>query len=589
MGAFTLIIGQRSPERAELEARQNAAMEAQGFAAPQRLETDGGILFVYPKQIAPTTDLRCFEDGDFVAVCGTFFYRANTGAQGLQQIYRDFVVPNSRAVVFDPLPCPIHGTYVCIVRKAGRLWIFIDRVGFYKVYCADERVLTSSFLTAVACVRSPRLNPQSVYEYVFQGATYGNETVIEDVRLLDAEYSLSFDAGRVSKLTRLRLAEPKIEMLPIEEHGERIGRALDEVFDECVDAFGGQIDAALSGGYDSRLILAHLLKRGVAPNVHVYGKETDADVRVAKAIAAGEGFMLTHIDKNRYRVGCDLDELAEIVEKNFYAFDGLPSDGILDSGADLATRKDRAQDGGIALNGGGGEIFRNFFYLPDRQLRVVDVFRSFYSQYDPAVFTGLYPEKEYRDRLTGKIGAAIGTPTEARLTRAQVERIYPVFRCRYWMGRNSAVNNRLGAMHTPLIEPTTVERAGNVPVAYKNQGRLAAALIRRAYPKLASYHSAYGHAFDTPTSNIDALRDWVSINRPTSLRRVTFPVKTTIRRKALSEEIGGIQDTYGDVIGNLSRIAMFLNLDKVIDPGQFRRLATLEHFLQKNDVCGNLR
>ena len=99
--------------------------------------------------------------------------------------------------------------------------------------------------------------------------------------------------------------------------------------------------------------------------------------------------------------------------------------------------------GVLALNGGGGEIFRNFFYLPDRPLSTREIVWAFYSQFDSRCFVGSNGPQEYRDRLAEKIGDAVGV-SGRRLTRAEVERIFPVFRCRYWMGKNSSINNRLG-------------------------------------------------------------------------------------------------------------------------------------------------
>jgi hypothetical protein len=49
-------------------------------------------------------------------------------------------------------------------------------------------------------------------------------------------------------------------------------------------SFGDRVTCALSGGYDSRLILALLRRHGVSPRVYVYGPPGDKDVELARTI-----------------------------------------------------------------------------------------------------------------------------------------------------------------------------------------------------------------------------------------------------------------------------------------------------------------
>jgi hypothetical protein len=583
MGAFTLFLDRHHAGYRDVEKCQQESMAAQGFAVPRKLEAGRSVLFVYPKQVVATDNVCTFPGNDFVAVCGTFFYRGRTGREGLGQIYRDFVPPAPEAEVLrsEPLPEPIHGTYACVVFKAGQLYVFTDRIGFYKVYrSSNDQVLSSSFLATTACAPNPMLNAQCVFEYVFQGATYGGETAIEGVSLLDADAMIEIVDGRRRQLQRLPLPLPVIEQGSLNEHSERIGGQLDALFDECTRAFDGRIDTALSGGYDSRLILAHLLRSDVTPAVHVYGQDTDSDVRIAKAVAAGEGFPLSHVDKNTYRQKASEEELADIVDKNFHIFDGLPVDGIFDDGVDLATRQDRARKGALALNGGGGEIFRNFFILRDRPLTSREVVWTFYSQFDPRCFAENHDPCEYQDRLAEKIGNAVGV-RDRRLTRAEVERVFPVFRCRYWMGKNSSINNRLGLMHTPLVEPVLVASAGAVPLSIKNSGKLAAALISRASPQLAQYPSAYGYPFHQDVPIMRRMADWISIHRPPRVRKVMFPLKTKLKESSLIEARRKVSH-FGKLIDHSDwHTRGLIRYDRVLEPSQIRRLLTIEYFCEK--------
>lgn len=583
MGAFTLLFDSHGPGYQDLELRQLEAMSAQGFSAPTRLVAGTSVLFAYPKLIAPTVNFRAFQSDDFVAVFGTFFYQGKTGVIGLKAIYEDFevTVADSNTAASERVLSLMRGTYACVVRKSGQLYLFTDRLGLYKVYIAnDGRVVTSSLLTAVACTNQPRLNPQGVFEYVFQGATYGGETPVSGIRLLDADIQLMISGGVERILPRAPFAPAALKGNSLADHCERTHVQLSRLFDECGEAFDGRIDTALSGGYDSRLILAHLLRQREMPAVHVYGSEADADVQIAKMIAEKEGFHLAHVDKGQYRKKMNSDEVARTVDRNFYTFDGLPVDGILDAGSDLATREDRAREGRLSLNGGGGEIFRNFFYLRDRPYTTREIVAAFYSQFDPDCFATGHDPDEYCSLLAEKIGRSVAV-TDRQLSRAEVERVFPLFRCRYWMGKNNCVNNRLGQMHTPLVEPLLVERAGAVPISIKDYGRLAACLIKMASPQLAAYKSAYGHAFDQEVPRLKRLNYWLSSHRNPALRRRAFPLRTRLMRTSLLQEKQRIMLLSGHMGASMAQTGSMIRFERILDPGQVRRLLTLEYFCRK--------
>ena len=583
MGAFTLILDCQDSGYEDLEFRQLKAMAAQGFSTPTKLVAGSSVLFAYPKLVASTVNFHAFGGGDFVAIFGTFFYRGKTGSSGLKAIYQDLEIPaaDSNPTASERVPGMMRGTYTCVAYKARQLYLFTDRLGLYKVYLAEEgRIVTSSLLTAVACTDQPKLYPQGGFEYVFQGATYGGETPVSGIRLLDPDIQLRI-SGRVKHtVQRAPLAPATIERGSLTDHCKRIHVHLSNLFDEYSEAYESRIDTALSGGYDSRLILAHLLYRDTKPAVHVYGSESDADVEIAKFIAEKEGFHLAHVDKGRYRKEMNSDEVARTVEKNFYAFDSLPVDGILNDGSDLATRENRAREGRLSLNGGGGEIFRNFFYLRDRSYTTREVVAAFYSQFDPDCFATGHEPDEYCSLLAEKIGRSVAV-TDRQLSRAEVERLFPLFRCRYWMGKNNSVNNRFGLMHTPFMEPFLVASAGLVPIDSKDYGRLAGCLIRMVSPQLAAYQSAYGHAFDEEMPRRLRVQHWLSCHRAPALRRLTFPARIRLMRKSLIHEKQRLMLLFQQTEADILQTRSIIRFDRILEPAQLRRLLTLEYFCRR--------
>lgn len=542
---------------------------------------------IYPKLVSPTENLVTFDRGDFCVITGTFFYKGLTGERGITAIYDDFVADvdvrspvQDHGIDWDRL----HGTFSVIVHKAGQLWIFLDRTGLYKVYHDKDRtVFSSSFLLVLKCIPHRRADVQAVYEYIFQGAQYGDDTLIDDIKLLSPDYICEPNAE--SRAIRLLPTIAATDIIPRNQqwHEDRISKVLRHHFEDLTNAFNGPIDTALSGGYDSRLVLAYLFANSIQPRIYVYGKPKDADVVIAKSIAAAEGFEIEHIDKSTRGPKHVLDLAADITKKNFYAFDGAPTDGIFNDGVDLATRQQRSENNALMLNGGGGEVFRNFFYLRNRPYTVKQVLWSFYSQFDPCVGTGRFSEADYHYRLGEKIKSTLGM-TGNRLSRANVEMIYPLFRCRYWMGRNNAVNNRFGFAHTPFADPLVIRKAVQIPLAFKNYGLFESRLIERVNSRLAAHTSDYGFPFDAPPPTYEKLKIITTLLRPPFIRKYLFRVKTRIRHRAtLPLELR--PDFLKSVMApGFPRTRELLRPEKVVDVGQYNRLCTLEYLFQKMDI-----
>ena len=174
---------------------------------------------------------------------------------------------------------------------------------------------------------------------------------------------------------------------------------------------------------------------------------------------------------------------------------------------------------------------------------------------------------EYYERLERKLAHQLGCSTN-RMTRLDVERTYPLFRCRFWMARNTSINCRLGYAMTPLVEPAIVRAALSTPLRLKNLGTFEAALIRRIDPKLASYPSAYGLAFDQAPSAKARLAFALTVLRPPQLRRYSFRIKHRLKRKIR----GGYQASEHETVANGALIAR----TRIRDVALQRRADTLE-------------
>lgn len=566
MGAFVLVRRCATEQVNYRLSEIKSTMTEQGFANPQHLRLSDYDLFLYDKQVTRNKNYLEFDNGDFCAATGTLIHKADLGACALTALYSGF----------DPKGDPTEnsiGAYCVIIRKFSQTFLFIDRLGIYKVYGdKDETIWSSSFLAVLSALDNRTIDVQSIYEYVFTGATYGNDTVIQEIKLLDCGILVEIGNG----VHRSQLATEitaKQNGIGDESSVDYQLTTLRKIYANIVNSFGDKIDTALSGGYDSRLTLALLLEQNIMPKVHVYGRSSDIDVRVASTIDRDMGLALTHTDKSKMPLPSK-GEFAGVVKSNFLAFDGYPTDGIFGSSADLLTRRERCSSGFLMLNGGGGEIYRNFFYLPNRPYTIKQFLHSFYAQFDPNSCTSTFSESRYFDSLAGKVKALLGTSSNT-LERFEIELLYPIFRCRYWMGRNNALNNRFGYSLTPFIEYDSVKAASYIPIREKNFGRIQAMMINHVSPILASYTSSYGHVFSEEPPLSRKIADSLTLFRPSWLRRRIYRIKNLRRPNECPVLLSG--SYLRPIIGtDFSYMSSFFRVSAVRDSQQLNRICTLE-------------
>lgn len=569
MGAFLLAF--RNQELADRKAEVKktlGSLEAQGFRNPVRCATASLELYCFPKLNASEPQLYIKDEANFAFCAGTLLYRGKTGKEAARHLYRD-----ARDERLDLEAA--HGGYFAVVCLNGRVGYTVDRLGVYRAYKVNHgKLISSSFIALAAALSSRTINRQCVYEYVFQGATYGDETVFDEISMVPAGRVFG-DPRAVLPQWPARAVEPPAQV-GLEDGIDRCLKKLRTYIAQIKENYGDKVDTALSGGYDTRLLLALLLEQGITPRLHVYGRPADPDVRVALDLARGEGLSIEHIDKSKFP-NPSPETFGETVRKNFLAFDGYPTDGVFEAGADLSTRRDRCRNGELMLNGGGGEIFRNFFYLPDRPYNIREFIWAFYCRFDPKTCMDQFVEHEYLERLGSKV-AHTASARDGILARWQVEYLYPAFRCQYWMGRNNSLNNRFGAALTPFVDHSIVEESLRIPLKYKNFGAFAAGLIERISPKLAAYQSSYGHNFSGPPPLRRKAKELGTMLRPPLLRKYSYRLKSKARSLRPKEMPQSLTPDYLRTVIDPAcpRLARYFAIDQVSDPEQLNRICTLE-------------
>ena len=568
MGGFYLC---RDDERADTRlasAREQFARH--GFGAPTELAAVGYRGFHVP-YIHGGPDLLLRRGDDFAAVAGTLVHNGKLGRDALEGLLDRGGLP------FDDWRAT-GGHFGAAVAKDGRLGVFTGFFGAFQIFHTPALdVISTSFLATAAA--SPRLtwDRQGLYEFAFNVFPTGDDTVFEQVRRLGPGVQL--ELGEHPRLHRVS----KALLSPASVTVDEVASTLRSIVAPYVEAYGDAMQCPLSGGLDSRLVLALLRDAGVRPHVYVYGAPGDPDVEIARDIGRGEGFEVEVFQKAKWR-RIDTDDYAEQVARNFEETDALATDGgLFDNGGNAHARHARNAGGQLAVSGGCGEVFRNFFYLPDRRMRARDVVHAFYARYAPGDVTDAFEPRGFIDRLETKALEALGRAGErGALHRTAIEDLYPRLRCRAFFGRELSLVARHGGYLMPFFEAPVIAQALGIPMAEKNLGRFESRLLTHIDPRLAAYPSAYGHAFTDPPTRGYRFEEWSSRVRPIWMRRRSYALRRLMG--PMTDDHGGLLSPIylGRVLDlHFPHMQRFFRMSNVRDSGLYRRIATLEYLGQR--------
>lgn len=471
----------------------------------------------------------------------------------------------------------LRGSFVLVLINPEQLWLYTDPIGAMQLFKdRDTGVIGSSFLSVLEQRKARRLDSAGVIQYLLAEAPHGGRTLIEGIELLPPGCLMGLHRAEQHDCWSSFWSSPATPIRSFSEAIEALEEPLIADFKTMCNHGFDRASIALSGGFDSRLVLALARQSGIAHRVFVYGDSNSIDVRIAQAIGQAEGLHIEHVDKRL--LDANLTTTTPL-ETNLNFFDGFCADGFLGRGSDRLTRLQQGADGRVILNGGGGEILRNFFHLGPGNFHPAQIVDAFYSQYPGSLLRSKQDHEIYRESMTQAL-AQTHSSGDRPLNRVEVELLYPLFRCRWWMSRNSSIANRTSLFLTPLLSPRVIRLAATLDLDWKRAGRLEAALIARLDPALAGYPSAYGFNFLAGPGTSANLRERLHESRPVWVRPAiaTLGYRLRQRKGTVSPELpipktSGIQSRW-------------LAPRAILSDGLKRRLLSLQALVDRFSLTG---
>ena len=447
--------------------------------------------------------------GDFPLVFGTAFCRGKLFSPGLIQDHSS-----------------LKGNYVILSDGNGKLNIEIDALRQFHIFSNPlSGLLTSSFLAACHFLDSLTVNRMAFYEKMFRGYNIAPDTVFKEILHVHEEAQLNLD---FYSLSDNRYRYKKHRYANRNEAIEVQVRVLDEYMEELKPLAGAMgVDLGISSGYDSRLLLALMTKHqfdhyqlhthGIK-GVSLHGFEQSITRQIASSI--GKEIRVVQVEPfNRLMNG----QLDRAIEQNFNYFQGRNSHnmGAFTQTYALPYKKEVMGKNRFSLNGLGGEIFRNYYYLPKQgiNLRLFAQNHLFYR-----FSNWLVNEKQFDQVLEfvkQKIEKRLGLPLHERTNLETLRRYYSEIRMPDGDGCNHNAHNKYFHFLTPFMEPGLYDAALGLTDWIGTGGDFEGELINRVSPVLASLPTHYGATATNPGWNTK-LQRLIKVSMGQKIQRKRF-------------------------------------------------------------------
>jgi hypothetical protein len=194
-----------------------------------------------------------------------------------------------------PLPETIHGYFSGFLETNQKTYVFTDPIGLYNLfyYIDDNCVVISSSLMAIQkTIKAPLNTAGIVLETFGHTSQFGTMTAFQGIKRLWSGELLIIENNK-KKESLFDYSIKKEETIPSKNIAEELVTLINEENNLLYD---GDIIVGLSGGVDSRVNLAPLIKNNKKFEAINYGKEDLIDSSIPKKIAEKFKFKIDFID-----------------------------------------------------------------------------------------------------------------------------------------------------------------------------------------------------------------------------------------------------------------------------------------------------
>lgn len=462
-----------------------------GFFSPQIINVNDWKLYVFPKMTANKPGIFSMDNCTIICI-GTSIYKGLDYSESLNALLKDYL---TQKVNYEQL----IGQYTILFCRDNTIEILCDPMGCKHLFTNhNHSIISSHMLPLCQCINTKlHINKKAFYEKFLTGIIMSPNTLFEEIIQIDRQIAQRInkeDKGIKFIGTNTTIACGPSSKSFKNGIAEQAG-VLREYFVHLNNAAKTGIDIGLSGGYDSRLVLAclHNYTKG---QIHLHSHSTEnvhqTDLSVAKQMADYVGIPC-HIVETRKL--CHSINIDEILRKSILYFDGRSSFSIGGCGEVYTAlyRKKSTENIPFTITGVGGELYRNVFDVGFRNIRF-DRFmeeKVFSQNFRKAISTRLY--NEIKDDIILRAASRLSIDPRQKQSKTIAHRYY----CEIMMpdGQGVAVDayNQVSCCIAPFLESKVIEKGYEAIPFHHSGGEFEGKLIEFIDPKLSTIPSTYGY------------------------------------------------------------------------------------------------
>jgi hypothetical protein len=430
------------------------------------------------------------ETSSWLLAIGTWVHAENYGPGAELRLL-------SRYLKVGPvqLALELEGFFVVVVRDARtqEIVVLTDIVGSCHCYVRKWKnvVALSSSALLLASLDEFHLDPVAAQEFLCTGVMYEDRTFYQEVRKLDPASVYRFVDGALKTKQRYwRITDITPESLDGQQAVQRLGETLTSAAWKVGHLFKQPV-CDLTGGYDSRTLVAAFLTAGVQFATTVSGPAESPDVQVSYGLAQALGLPHLHLDPP---LPVSFAQVKRVFSLTDGEYDLIEYARIFDVHQTLSERFD------ISLNGSFGEVARGYWWelLFPRAggCWPLDTQKLAKLRYAAQNFdASLFPPDTRLNLVTHFAEVIEGTNTElAGLPNTlQMDHAYLMMRMQRWQGRIASSTNQLWPCLSPFMFRSVLETMLQTTARLRRRSLLIRQMLTELQPSLAEFPLEHGY------------------------------------------------------------------------------------------------